>query len=267
MLELLRKFLFWVLDVRGEDGDDDGSDDDGGSDDGSDDDADADSGKSGGKKRSDAIPRKRFDEVNTELAKFKRLKDAGLLAEDEEGNVILNEDAVKSLLKPDKTDSDDKGKSENFRFSKDEVAPESWPLVEKINKGFDHYEGVIRKLIYGLEVLQSENATLRDYPEFLQKEGPLRKKFTEIIQKDPEFKKMYRGNPKAGYYAAKRAAELIAAATASNQQPPKKKPAFIIGKGDIGVKGNAKTRDLSKMSAEELDKLEREEFERGRQKK
>lgn len=234
----------------GEEQEEEGEIEDGTGDDGS--------GKNVGKDRSKFIPRERFDKVNAKASRIDRLIELGVLVEDDDGELQVNPEVVnKSTKKKGSEDEDDS--NEGFYFKKEEVDEGSWPLVQKINRGFKHYEGLAGQMAFRLVQLQSENAILRDYPEFLQKESPLRKKALDIMKNDPEFKKTYRGNPERGYWAVKRAAELLAGK--GTQPKPKQKAKFIIGKGDAG-KTAPKVLDFSKMSREDLDKLEKAEHDR-----
>jgi hypothetical protein len=202
-------------------------------------------------KRSKFIPRERFDQVNAKAKQVDRLIELGIIQEGEDGELHLSKDVLKKG-KADKEESEE-GDEESFYFTKDDVDDQSWPLVQKINKGFKHYEALAGKMAYVLGQLRAENAVLRDFPEFLQKDGVLRKRALEIMKNDPEFKKVYAGKPDAGYWAVKRASELIAGKASV---PPKKKSKskFIIGKGDKG--GKRPTKDLFSMSKAELDALE-----------
>lgn len=248
---------------EGDEGDEeDGDEEDG--DDAEDDeeeteDGDADSGNDGGKDRSEYIPRKRFDKVNAKARQIDRLVELGVLVEGTDGELHV----AKTQAKKGSEEADDNAEEGgSYYFKEADVDKESWPLVQKINKGFKKFDTLANKLSYTLIQLQSENAILRDYPEFLQKESPLRKRAMQIIKDDPEFKKTYRGNPEAGYWAVKRAAELIAGrkSTAPTKKPKSK---FITGKGDGKTGGSNKPAvDLSKMTAEQLDDLERKEHAR-----
>lgn len=221
------------------------------------DDSDDDTGDNVGKDRSKYIPRDRFDKVNAKAQKLEQLVEKGILIEDENGNLQLNPEVLRQ--KPS-TREDAVSGDAKFRFSKDEVDDASWPLVEKINKAYDHYDELAGKMAYTLQSLQAENAILRDYPEFLQKEHPLRKKALDILKNDPEFKKTYRHNPERGYWAVKRAAELLA----NNGQQKKKivnKSKFIVGRGDAG-KATQRMVDMSSLSKDQLDELEKNEHAR-----
>jgi hypothetical protein len=268
-LEVLKRlFLGLVSLLSNQFGDDDDKDEDTGDKDedkGEDEesgDADDDSGKDVGKDRSKYIPRERFDKVNVKASKLDKLIELGIVAEDEDGEIRIN---PKLLEKPkDKDKEADAEDVSNFMFSQNEVDDKSWPLVEKINKGFNYFKKTIDtisvKAAFSIAQLQSENAILRDYPEFIQKDSPLKKKALDIMKNDPEFKKTYRGNPEAGYWAVKRAAEFLA-----GKQPEKSKDkpksSFIVGRGDAGRTGVKKV-DLTKLSKDELDKLEKQEHER-----
>ncbi len=218
-------------------------------------DADGDGGNNSGKKRSNMIPRERFDKVNAKAKQVERLIELGVIVEGEDGELHLNQEEA-SKGKEKKSESEAEGDGE-FYLTQDEVDEGSWPLAQKINKGFKHYETMANKLGYALVRLQSENAVLRDYPEYLQKGSPLRKRAMEIMKNDPEFKKTYRGNPEAGYWAVKRAAELLAG-KASPMPKKKVKSKFIIGKGDKSS-GPKKVVDIEKMTKQQLDDLERKE--------
>lgn len=225
-----------------------------------DEDGDGDSGENAGKDRSKFIPRSRFDKVNEKAKKAERLVELGVLIEGEDGELHINPDHLKE--KPKKGEEATDTGSGDFYFKQDEVDEASWPLVQKINKGFKHYESLANRMAYTVIQLQSENAVLRDYPEFLQKNSPLRKRATELIKNDPEFRKKYKGDPEAGYWAVKRAAELLAG-KGSPVPKKKNKSKFIIGKGDGNKNGaERKTIDISTLSSEELDKLEQREHER-----
>lgn len=220
---------------------------------------DPEDGSEGGEGRSKFIPRKRFDKVNAKATKFEKLIAMGIISEDEEGEIRINPEVLKQKKTKGEEGEEAEG-SGNFYFSKDEVDEGSWPLVQKINKGFKHYENMANKMAFHLVQLQSENAILRDYPEFLQKDSPLRKRALAIMKDDPEFKKTYRGNPERGYWAVKRAAELLSGKSVEKKPKPKSK--FIVGKGDADKGGIKKAVDFSKMSREELDNLEKKEHER-----
>ncbi|RKY32409.1 MAG: hypothetical protein DRP74_02740 [Candidatus Omnitrophota bacterium] len=237
-----------------EDQEDEGNEEDAGEEEGGD--ADDDSGKSVGKERSKFIPRERFDKVNTKAQKLEKLIELGVLTEDASGEIRVNSELLKNATKQEGSKELD---TSELRFTKDEADERSWPLLEKINKAYDHYDKLASRMSYMIKVLQSENAVLRDYPEFISKDSPIRKKALEIIRNDPEFRRTYRGNPEAGYWAVKRAAEFLAGKTAS--KPKKKKGSFIVGKGDAGAGGKKKI-DFTKLSSAELDKLEREEHNR-----
>jgi hypothetical protein len=221
------------------------------------DDADADSGKDGGKERSKFIPRDRFDKVNAKAQKVEKLIELGILAEGEDGELHINPEALK---KP-KQEESDTGKAVNFRFSKDEVDDKSWPLVEKINKAYDHYDKQVNQVGFALTRIFSELNTLREFPESIAKDSPLKKKALEILKSDDEFKRSHRGDPEAIYWAFKRAADILAG---KNPQKPnlKKKGSFIVGKGDTGGKSGKQPVDKSKWTQEDWDKAEKEEAKR-----
>ena len=276
-MEVLRRWFLGLVellsDVRGDDeggeGDaavatkDEGSGDEGSGDEGEGDEGEGDegegagddSGKNVGKDRSQYIPRDRFDKVNAKAQKVEALLSAGVLTEDDEGNLRINPKALKDISGHKEEGSD----KVNYRFTKDEVDENSWPLVEKINKAYDYYDNMGAKLSFMIAQLGSQLRTVGDYPEFIQKDSALKKRALEIFKNDPEFKKTYRGNPEALYWAVKRASELLSGQKPSSK--PKKKPGFIIGRGDVG-KGQSKTVDISKLSKEQLDDLERKEHER-----
>lgn len=216
---------------------------------------DVDDGNNDGKERSKFIPRERFDQVNAKAKQLERLSELGILEEDENGDFHVNKEALNQSKKEDK--SSDRS---DFRFKKEDVDDASWPLVEKINKGFDYYAGLANQMAYALQTLQSENAILKDYPEFLQKDGQLRKKTMDLLKNDPEFKKKYKGDPERGYWAVKRAAELI---SGNQEKPVKKKPKskFIVGRGDAGKTGK-KMVDISTLTGAQLDEMEKSEHER-----
>lgn len=220
-------------------------------------DADVDSGKDDGKDRSQTIPRDRFDKVNAKAKRVEALEAAGVLVEDSGGNLSINPKALKSITGQE----DDKGTEKvDFKFTKDDVDDASWPLMEKINKRTDHVDSSIAKVMFVQAQLGSQLRMVAEYPEFIQKDSALKKAALDIMKNDAEFKKSYRGNPEALYWAVKRAA-----GKSSDKQPPKgkpkKKPGFIVGKGDSG-KSSPKVVDLSKLSKTELDDLERKEHER-----
>ena len=263
MFELKRWFFGLIELLSNQSGENaDGDDDDSGDDDdknaeGLDEGGDAgdDSGKDVGKDRSQSIPRERFDKVNAQAKKLAKLIELGIVSEDEDGEIRLNPE----ILKPKDQDKADKGK-DDFRFTRDEVDDKSWPLVKKINDGFDHFDGKIRGLVGLLLEVQSAFQAVDQYPEYLQKDSPLKKMAQEIMKDDPEFRATYARNPKKFLWAVKRAAEKL-----KNSAPEKKsekpKSSFIIGKGDTG-KTSVKKIDLAKLTTEELDKLERDEFDR-----
>lgn len=262
LMELLSNSFGFVEgegDDVGDDTNDKGDDSDDGDDTGENADdkngnADADGGKDGGKDRSKFIPRERFDKVNVKAQKLEKLIELGIIAEDESGELRVNPEVLKPKREDKPTDKT------NFRFTKDEVDEKSWPLVNKINVGFDTIESNIGFLAGLVFELQGAFKAIDDYPEYLQKDGALRKKVVDIMKNDPEFKATYAKNPKKFYWAVKRAVDFL-----SNKGPEKKpekpKSSFIIGKGDAGKTGTKKV-DLSKMSKDDLDKLERQEHER-----
>jgi len=222
-----------------------------------DEDVDVDDGNIDGKDRSKFIPRYRFDQVNEKAKKAERLVELGILEEDENGDFHVSQKVLeKSEPKTKSSDSD-------FRFTKDDVDDASWPLVEKINKGHDFIsqqrQSDVAMFTHAIQALQSENAILRDYPEFLQKDGELRKRALDLLKNDSEFKTTYKNNPQKGYYAVKRASELL-----GTKQPAKKvksKSKFIVGRGDGGKEGK-KMVPLESLTGEQLDDLERKEHER-----
>ena len=222
-----------------------------------DEDGDEDSGKNLGKDRSKFIPRKRFDKVNARAQRLDELLEAGVLVEDEEGNVKV---AVRKSVTEEEEGSNGSKGAKDFYFSKDDVDDGSWPLVQKINKGFQYMENLAGRMAYVLNSLQAEHAVIRDYPEFLQKESPLRKKALAILKEDPEFKKKYRGDPEKGYWAVKRAFELLKSNKKPNDQK-KPKSRFIVGKGDSGKTGK-KTVPIGSLTSAQLDELEKSEHER-----
>ena len=257
LVELLSNSFGFVDGDDNADGEDDNKDGkDNAGDDNADGDADGDSGKDAGKDRSKYIPRERFDKVNTKAQKVDKLIELGIIAEDEDGELRLNPEAIKKLNQPK-----DEGKSEtNFRFTKDEVDEKSWPLVDKINKGWDFVDKMFGFIAFKQQVTDAYVSIVREYPEFLQKGSELRKKADDIFDSDKDFKKEYRGRPDAHYQAVKLAAKLL-----EGKQPDKTKPkpksSFIVGKGDVGKTG-AKMVDITKLSKDELDKLEKQEHER-----
>jgi hypothetical protein len=256
-----RELLLLLLDNRGEEeegGEDTDKGSEEGTDDGEDGDADADSGKKGGKDRSQYIPRERFDKVHAKAQKVDALVSLGVLEESSDGELRVSPKALKSA-KDDLTPKQEK-ELRSLRFTKDEVDSSSWPLVEKINKSFEYYDTELAKSNFRHSATQAELAILRDYPEFIQRNSPLRTKALEIMKNDKEFKTTYRGNPQAGYWAVKRAAEALKGK--APEKPVKKKGKFIVGKGDGGEDAKRKTVNLSKLSKEELDKLEKAEFEK-----
>lgn len=207
-----------------------------------------------GSKRSKYIPRDRFDRVNEKAKKVERLLELGVLVENAQGDIVIN---PKKAVPDGEEAAAPKG---DYYFEEKDVDKDSWPLVQKINKGFKKFDGLANRMAYTLIQLQAENAILRDYPEFLQKESPLRKKAMHILKDDPEFKKKYSSDPERGYWAVKRASELLAG---KRTPAAKKKPSskFIIGKGDGTGGGKRKVVDISQMSEEQLDELEKKEFE------
>lgn len=218
--------------------------------------ADEDDDGEGGREKH--IPRERFDKVNAKAQRLEALVDAGVLIEDEDGNFYPNPKHGKS-----KKDEDGNGASnrEDFRFDKNDVDDDSWPIAEKINKGFDHYEGLAQKMVFRLGQLGAQNAIMTDYPEFLQKDSALRKKSIDIMKNDPEFRKKYRGDPERSYWAVKRAAESLGGNP--NPKPKLKKPKskFITSKGDGGSSGEKRV-PIGELSEKELDDLERKEHAR-----
>ena len=225
--------------------------------------ADEGSGKDLGKDRSKYIPRDRFDKVNKTATEAKKLVELGILVEDENGELHINKEVLKSQEKS-KEDGREVLDFDKLALSKEEVDESSWPLVEKINKRFDSAKGYVQELSYYVRVLLAENRIIKDYPEFLQKDSPLRKKASEIMKSDKEFQSTYRGKPEAGYWAVKRASELLSGKKPSNEGKPRPKGKFIVGKGDGSGKPRKKVglMDISNMTKEQLDKLEREEHER-----
>lgn len=269
MLEKLNRWLLGLIVLLGnqlgeEDGSDSGTavidtdddtddtDDTDDNDDG--DDADVDSGNNDGKDRSKYIPRERFDQVNSKAQKLEKLQELGILVEDESGEFRINPDVINP-----KKDSDQKSDKVNYRFAKDEVDDASWPLVQKINQAYDHYDRMANQFAHVITQLQSENAILRDYPDFLQKESPLRKTAMEILRSDPEFKKTYKNNPERGYWAVKRAFEKLSGK--QSMKPKKKKSSFITGRGD-GGKSTVMKKPIGSLTKDELDELERAEHQR-----
>lgn len=195
----------------------------------------------------------KFKEFKTKAEKVDKLLELGILQENEDGELVLNPKVT------EKKDEKKEGDDEDLHFKENEIHKDSWPLAQKINKMFDAGTKTAQRQDFFIRALQSENAILRDYPEFIQKDSPLKKKALEILKNDPEFKKTYRGNPEASYWAVKRAAEALENKPAAKPQP--KKNQFIIGKGDTGDVGK-KTVDISKLSEADLDKLEKDEHER-----
>lgn len=227
---------------EGEDGEDNAGDD---------------SGTNVGKDRSKYVPRKRFDEVNSKAQRVDTLIEDGVLVEGTDGNLYLN---PKNLKKRESKETDDEDDDENYNFTKDEVDDASWPLVQKINRGFKKFDGLAGQFTYIIRQQGAELAIIRDYPEILQKDSPLKKKAQDLLKNDPEFKAKYKGDPEKGYWAVKRAAEML-----FGRQPLKKKPnksRFIIGRGDGGKGGKSKIVDFSKMTKDQLDDLERQEHDR-----
>jgi hypothetical protein len=260
LVELLSNSFGIEGEEAGDDADDKGDGSDGGEDAGDDaddkgGDADADGGKDGGKDRSKFIPRERFDKVNAKAQKLEKLIELGIIAEDEAGELRVNPE----VLKP-KGDDKKSTEKKDYRFTKDEVDESSWPLVSKINTGFDAIESNVGFLAGLVFELQGAFKAIDDFPEYLQKDGALRKKVVDIMKNDPEFKATYAKNPKKFYWAVKRAVDFLSNKGPENK-PEKPKSKFIIGKGDAGKTG-AKKVDLSKLSKEELDKLERQEHDR-----
>lgn len=221
-------------------------------------DAGADSGKDGGKDRSKYIPRERFDKINEQNKRVQKLLELGVLQEGTDGELRVNAEALAEAT-GGKDKKDGQKSMKDFMLTKEEVDELSWPLAQKINGAFDYMNDLANKFAYSLIQLQSEGAILRDYPDFLQKESPLRKRAQEILKNDPEFKKLYKGNPEAAYWAVKRAAELLAGKKGPAPKPKGK--GFIVNKGDTG-KTAKKVVDFSKMTSAELDKFEREEHDR-----
>jgi len=243
--------------VEGDEGkDDEGKEDEGAEGDEGEEgaDADADSGKDGGKKRSQYIPRERFDKVNVKAQKVEKLIELGILSEDEDGELRINPKALQS----EKKEEGDNGKTSNFRFSKDEVDDKSWPLVEKINKAYDHYDKQVGQVGFALSRIFAELTTLREFPESISKDSPLKKKALDILKNDEEFKRSHRGDPEAIYWAFKRAASLL---EGKNPQKPNLKPkgSFIVGKGDTGGKSGKPSVDKSKWTEADWDKAEKVE--------
>ena len=193
----------------------------------------------------------KFKEFKAKAEKVDKLLELGILQENEDGELVLNP-AVKEK-------DASKAEDEDLHFKESEIHKDSWPLVQKINKMFD--AGIKNSSIQAFHLLatQARLKVIEDYPEFLQKDSPLKKKALSILKNDPEFKKTYRGNPEAVYWAVKRASETLKNKPTPKPQP--KKNSFIIGKGDIET-GGKKVVDISKLSEADLDKLEREENER-----
>lgn len=259
-MEWLKKLLRLWMSESGEDEDiTGGSDVDPGDGDGDieDGDADADSGKDGGKDRSRYIPRDRFDKVNSRAQKLDALVTSGVLVE-QDGELRLNPEMIRQALKKDEAKSDG---NINFRFAKDEVHENAWPIVEKINKFYDHHDKTVGQLAYLLQEVQSAFQAVNEYPEVIARDSEIKKAAMDIMKNDPEFQQIYRNNPKKFYWAVKRAAERQAQ-KANPPQKPKKKPSFVVGKGDVGGEKSKRMVDLTKMTKEELDKMEREEFDR-----
>ena len=256
LMELLSN-QFGFVDDDDEDDDDSNKDDEGQSGDDEEGDADDDSGKDVGKDRSKYIPRERFDEVNKQAQKLQKLIEFGIVTEDENGELRLNPEVLKS-----KGDDTKKENKDNFRFTKDEVDERSWPLVNKINQAYDYYDGMIGGLVSLLLEVQSAFQAVDEYPEYLHKDAQgnrqLKKLAMQIMKTDPEFKATYAKNPKKFLWAVKRAAEKL---TAKAPEKKPEKPKFIVGKGDIG-KAGVKKIDLTKLTKEQLDELERKENER-----
>jgi len=267
LVELKRWFLGLLellFDQRGEDqieipaedsDDDDDSDpgdedaEDGDEDEDEEDDEDSDEDSS----RSKTVPRKRFDQVNSRAQQLEALVEAGVLIENEDGELVANPKAN------DRRKSDSSSGSDyDFIFKKDEVDKDSWPLVDRINKGFEHFINLSNQFGYVITSLRAENAILRDYPEVLQKESPLRKKAKELLKNDPEFKKKYKHDPERSYWAVKRASELLSGKPSKKKKSKSSK--FVLGKGDGGKTGK-KLVDISSLSPKELDELERQEHE------
>ncbi len=257
--ETMFEILFgWLWSERGSVvmGDDDSDDsDDSGADKGdADADADADADK-GDTEKEDASKKtertSKFKEYQTKAQKVDKLLELGILQENEDGEFVLNP----KVTEKEKKEVED----EDLHFKESEIHKDSWPLAQKINKMFD--SGIKNSAIQAFHLLatQARLKVVEDYPEFLQKDSPLKKKALSILKDDPEFKKTYRGNPEAVYWAVKRAAEALENKTTTKPQP--KKNAFIIGKGDIET-GGKKVVDISKLSEADLDKLEKEENER-----
>lgn len=193
----------------------------------------------------------KFKEFKTKADKVDKLLELGILQENDDGELVLNPNVTKKEV--------EKVEDEDLHFKESEVHKDSWPLAQKINKMFD--AGTKNSAIQAFHLLatQARLKVVEDYPEFLQKDSPLKKKALSILKDDPEFKKTYRGNPEAVYWAVKRASEALENKTTPKPQP--KKNTFIIGKGDIET-GGKKVVDISKLSEADLDKLEREENER-----
>jgi len=240
---------------EGGDSEEEGEEEEGEDSEGDDDDEDDEELGEDGKPRSKTIPRSRFDKVNAKAQKVDRLIELGILQEDEDGEFHINPKALKGKQGDD---DGEKGESD-YRFKKEEGADESWPLLEKINKGWDHFEGLANQFNYIITSLRAENAILREYPEYLQKESPLRKKARDILKNDPEFKRTYKNNPERGFWAVKRAADLLSGKTTKKKKSKGRK--FIIGRGDGGKK-KTKMVDMGTLTSEQLDDLERKEHER-----
>ena len=220
--------------------------------------ADDDSGNNVGKDRSKYVPRKRFDEVNSKAQRVDELVENGVLVEGTDGKLYLNPKSVKKQKSSGEADEEDD--EENYHFTKDEVDDASWPLVQKINRGFKKFDGLTGQFTYIVRQQGAELAIIRDYPEILQKDSPLKKKAQDLLKNDAEFKNKYKGDPEKGYWAVKRAAEML-----SGRQPAKKKAnksKFIIGRSDGGKGGKNKIVDFSKMTKDQLDELERQEHDR-----
>ena len=203
----------------------------------------------------------RFNEYKRKSEKVEKLIELGILSESEDGELRIN---PKALEKPKEEGTD--GKATSFRFGKDEVDDKSWPLVEKINKAYDHYDKQVSQVGFALSRIFAELSTLREFPESIAKdtkESPnlLKKKAMEILKNDEEFKRSHRGDPEAIYWAFKRAADILAGKNPQKSNP-KPKGSFIVGRGDMGGKSGKLPVDRSKWTKEQWDKAEQEEAKR-----
>ena len=258
--ELMFSELFgWLWSERGSVavGDDNSDDSNANADEGNADaDANVDADAEGDSENKDDTSKKadrtsKFKEYKTKAERTDKLIELGILQENSDGELVLNPNVTKKEV--------EKVEDEDLHFKESEVHKDSWPLAQKINKMFD--AGTKNSAIQAFHLLatQARLKIVEDYPEFLQKDSPLKKKALSILKDDPEFKKTYRGNPEAVYWAVKRASEALENKPTSKPQP--KKNSFIIGKGDIET-GGKKVVDISKLSEADLDKLEKEENER-----